>query len=81
MPVEIAAVRGERFPHGKPGAARYADERTTVTLGPGAKRTVTIACAFQPQRVVIDPDVTILMLERQKAEYRLKADDGKVALR
>ena len=83
MPVEIAAVRGERFPHGKPGAKPrpYVDARTTVTLGPGEKRMVTIACAFDPQRVVIDPDVTVLMLERQKAEYKLKADDDKVALR
>jgi len=81
MPVEIAAARGERFPHDKHGAKAYDDARATVTLGPGDRRTVTIACAFEPEKVVVDPDVTVLMLERQKAEYRLAAGSGKVAMR
>jgi hypothetical protein len=42
---------------------------------------VIIACAFEPQRVVVDPDVTVLMLERQKAEVKLKSDGGKLAVR
>jgi hypothetical protein len=81
MPVEIAAARGERFPHGKRGAERYADERTLITLGPLGARTVTIACAFEPQRLVVDPDVTVLMLERQKAEVKLRKATGTVAMR
>jgi hypothetical protein len=81
MPVEIAAVRGERFPHAKKTAERYADARSTITLGPKQTKTVTIACAFDPQKVVVDPDVTVLMLERQKAELKLKTGTEKVALR
>ncbi|HXS82778.1 MAG TPA: ABC transporter permease subunit [Methylomirabilota bacterium] len=81
MPVEIAAARGERFPHEKPHAERYEDARTAITLGPKQSKTVTIACAFDPQRVVVDPDVTVLMLERQKAEVKLKTGAEKVAMR
>ena len=81
MPVEIAATRGERFPHDKKDAERYADARSTITLGPKETKTVTIACTFEPQKVVVDPDVTVLMLERQKAEVKLKAGSEKVAMR
>jgi ABC-type transport system involved in multi-copper enzyme maturation permease subunit len=81
MPVEIAAARGERFPHEKKNAERYADARATITLGPKESKTVTIACAFEPERVLVDPDVTVLMLERQKAEVKLKTGSEKVAMR
>ena len=36
----------------------------------------TIACGFEPQRLVVDPDVTVLMLERQKAEMKLVVKQG-----
>ena len=81
MPVEIAGARGVRFPHEQKKAERYADARTRVTLGPHETKTVTIACAFEPERVVVDPDVTVLMLERQKAEVKLKTGAEKLALR
>jgi aminopeptidase N len=72
LPVEVAAARGERFPRGRGDAGRYRDARTTVTLGAGESRAVAIECPFEPQRLVVDPDVTVLMLERQKAEVRLR---------
>jgi len=81
MAVEIAATRGERFPHDKKDAERYADARSTITLGPKETKTVTIACTFEPEKVVVDPDVTVLMLERQKAEVKLKAGSEKLAAR
>src|SRR5262245_31578592 len=81
MPVEIAAVRGERFPHDKKDAKHYDDARSTLTLGPKETKTVTIACAFEPEKVLVDPDITVLMLERQKAEVKLKTGSEKIALR
>jgi ABC-type transport system involved in multi-copper enzyme maturation permease subunit len=72
MPIEVAAARGDRFPHDKRNAERYADARGSLTLGPNQSKTVSIACAFEPERVVVDPDVTVLMLERQKAEVKVK---------
>src|SRR5262249_29180061 len=73
VPVEIAATRGERFPKAPDAKNAWHDARGTLVLGPGEEKPVTIPCAFEPQKLVVDPDVTVLMLERQKAEQKLKA--------
>ncbi|HEY4591605.1 MAG TPA: hypothetical protein VIJ61_04310, partial [Thermoanaerobaculia bacterium] len=71
MPVEVAAVRGDRFTQqGKP-APGYRDARRTVTLGKGEEATVEIPCAFQPDRVLVDPDVKVLQLRRKAAVVKL----------
>jgi hypothetical protein len=71
MPVEVAAARGERFTaKGKPGPG-YRDARKTVTLGAGEERTVEITAAFQPERVLVDPDVKVLQLRRKAAVVKL----------
>jgi ABC-2 type transport system permease protein len=70
MPVELAAARGDRRDkEGKP-AADYHDTRVTVTVPPGESRAVSIACPFEPDRVVVDPDVKVLQLNRNKALRR-----------
>ncbi len=67
MPVEVAAVHGDRFTDkGKPKAG-YRDARITVTLGAGEAKTVAIACAFKPDKIVVDPDVQVLQLRRKAA--------------
>jgi ABC-2 type transport system permease protein len=67
MPVEVAAVRGERFTEeGKP-VAGYQDARTRVVLGAGEEKEVRIACPFSPEKVVVDPDVRVLQLRRKNA--------------
>ena len=71
MPVELAAVRGERFDDkGKPRPG-YRDVRTRIILGPGEARQVEIVCAFEPERVVADPDVQVLQLRRKRAVVEL----------
>jgi ABC-2 type transport system permease protein len=71
MPVEVAAIRGERFAKkGKPAAA-YLEARSTVTLAAGEERTVEIPCSFQPERVIVDPDVRVLQLRRKAAVAKL----------
>jgi len=65
MPVDLAAVQGERF---KPG---YRDARQTVVLGAGEEKTVEIPCSFRPEKVVADPDVQVLQLRRKAAVARL----------
>jgi hypothetical protein len=71
MPVEVAAVRGNRFTKpGKPDPA-YRDARVTVLLGKGEERTVEIPCSFSPERVVVDPDVKVLQLRRKAAVVKL----------
>lgn len=71
MPVEVAAVSGERFTDkGKPRPG-YNDARRTVVLGAGEERTVEIDCFFRPERIVVDPDVKVLQLRRKAAVARL----------
>jgi hypothetical protein len=72
MPVDVAAERGDRFPHGKAvRATPYADARTTVTLAAGQELAVRIPCRFKPEKLVVDPDVHVLQLERKKATVAL----------
>ncbi len=82
MPVEIGATRGERFPKERTKENAYEDARATLTLAAGESGTVAIRCAFRPEKLVVDPDVTVLMLERQKAERKLPAprDATKLAM-
>ncbi len=72
MPVVVAAARGERFTEeGKPKPG-YRDARTpAVLLGAGEEKEVRIACAFEPERVLVDPDVRVLQLRRKTAVAEL----------
>lgn len=73
MPVEIAAVAGDRWNEPDTTGAEYTanpdykDARSTVTLGAGESKSVTIHCAFDPEKVVVDPDVRVLQLKRKHA--------------
>jgi aminopeptidase N len=72
MPVEVAAVRGKRFPGEDDGDAEpWREARETVVLGAGESAEFTLACDFEPEELVVDPDVTVLMLDRKKAVARL----------
>jgi ABC-type transport system involved in multi-copper enzyme maturation permease subunit len=73
MPVEIAATTGERW--NKPDSTdgdyvanpEYQDARDIVTLGAGESKSLTIHCDFDPEKVVVDPDVRVLQLKRKHA--------------
>ena len=71
MPVQVAAVTGERFDEkgvAKPG---YREARGSVMLGKGESKEVRIRCPFRPERVVVDPDVQVLQLRRNTAVAKL----------
>ena len=82
MPVEIAAAAGERWAKAPANAPKnskdsgrrlserspsYREAREAVTLGAGESKTLTIHCAFAPDKVVVDPDVRVLQLKRKQA--------------
>jgi hypothetical protein len=75
MPVEVAATRGARWQKPSAGAKDpvytqrddYRDAREMVIIGSGESREVTIRCDFEPENVVVDPDVRILQLKRKQA--------------
>jgi hypothetical protein len=70
MPLEVGVVRGERFPDDttKSKAKPYGQAVALTTLGPKEKATVTIRSPFEPEKVVVDPDVKVLQLRRKLAE-------------
>jgi ABC-2 type transport system permease protein len=67
MPVEVAAVAGERFAKDGSASPDYREARVTVEPGAGEERDVAIACGFKPERVVVDPDALVLQLRRKAA--------------
>jgi hypothetical protein len=73
MPLEIAAVVGERFPDStaKKKAEPYQAVVESLTLGSKDKHTITIRSPFKPEKVVVDPNVRVLQLRRQSAEAKL----------
>ncbi|HLN30950.1 MAG TPA: ABC transporter permease subunit [Gemmataceae bacterium] len=70
MPVEIAALAGERFEEDGSASTQYRDARTSVLLGAGAGKNVTIRCDFKPDRVLVDPDALVFQLRRKVAGKR-----------
>ena len=77
MPVEIAAVSGKRFPdedeareEGVAPPEPYRETRGALLLGPGEKLEITLRGDFEPERVIVDPDVLVLQLERAHAVHR-----------
>ncbi|PTL83475.1 M1 family aminopeptidase [Vitiosangium sp. GDMCC 1.1324] len=80
MPVEVAAVRGERFVEQKDKEATgapagqspdYHDARARTVLGPKEKAQLTVRSDFEPERLVVDPDVRVLQLRREQAVLKL----------
>jgi len=70
MPVEVAAVKGERFDEDGKVKEDYREARARVTLAAGEERAVEIACDFEPDRVLMDPDALVLQLNRNLAVAR-----------
>ena len=71
FPVEVAATLGERFDGEGKASPEYKDARTRVVLGAGESKLVRIRCPFEPERVVVDPDVKVLQLQRRAAAAQL----------
>ena len=70
MPVEVAAAKGERMDEKGGAVEEYRDARQVLALGPGQEKAVVIECPFEPDRVLVDPDVRVLQLKRNKAARR-----------
>jgi ABC-2 type transport system permease protein len=75
MPVEIAAVVGERFPEdtgakAKPGTP-YQAQATPITLGAKERQSVSIRTTFKPEKLVVDPNIRVMQLRRESAEAKL----------
>jgi ABC-2 type transport system permease protein len=71
FPVTVAATRGERYDETGKASPDYRDARATVVLGAGQSQVIRIRCPFEPGRIVVDPDVEVLQLQRRAASARL----------
>ncbi len=70
MTVDVAVTVGEPFDEEGEALGAYREVRTTLTLGTGEERVVTIRSDFEPERIVVDPDVTVLQLRREEAAHK-----------
>jgi ABC-type transport system involved in multi-copper enzyme maturation permease subunit len=75
MPIEVAAITGERFPSDSTKKAKpttpYQAVADSMTLGSKEKRAISIRTSFKPEKIVVDPSVRVLQLRRQSAEAKL----------
>ena len=75
MSVEVAATAGGRWANEDEGGSRsvvaedYRDARTELELGAGESVGFMIRAGFEPERVVVDPDVMVLQLGRSAADF------------
>ena len=75
MRVEVGAVAGERWSDegddgdGSVVAEGYRDARAVVEVGAGEAVEFVIRAGFEPERVVIDPDVLVMQLGRGAAVF------------
>ena len=78
MRVEVAATTGERWSDEGDDASRtvvaegYRDARTEVELDRGESAEFVIRADFDPERVVVDPDVMVLQSRRENAVFDLE---------
>lgn len=68
MPIEVAAASEDRLDGSGALVKGYLDARARIVLGPGESKAIAIRCAFPPKRLVVDPDVRVLQLRREKAQ-------------
>ncbi len=74
MDVEVAALRGARFPDEDEEATEpYEEARTTVRLAAGESQQLEIRTAFEPERLLVDPDALVLQVFRDRAVLELDA--------
>ena len=78
MRVVVAATAGYRWADEDGGGGRsvvsedYRDARTEVVPGAGESVEFLIRAGFEPNRVVVDPDMMVLQLSRNTAGYRFE---------
>ncbi len=62
--VDVAAARGERFGDETAAGIGYRRKVTTVRLQPDVPTSVLLKLEFEPDRLIVDPDVRVLQRNR-----------------
>jgi hypothetical protein len=71
VPVEVAVTAGERYDEEGEESPGWNAAGRTVTLAAGESTPLEIRADFEPEKIVVDPDVKVLMLKRKSAEGSL----------
>ena len=66
MPVEVAAIKGNRFIE----PDKFKKSSLTITLGEGESKDILILCDFEPERLVVDPELQVFQLQRKATSFR-----------
>lgn len=68
MPIEVGAIRGDQFDP----KSKY--ERASIHVNPAGDQEIEIVIrsTFEPERLVVDPDLNVLQLQRNGATYRFR---------
>ena len=75
MTIDVAAAANERWSDAGDAGTRtvvspsYRDARTSVELDAGGSAGFEIEAGFEPERVLVDPDVLVLQLRREAAVF------------
>jgi hypothetical protein len=71
MPLEICTAVNDRFADDVTNDVNpeYQDARTDVVLGADEEVEFKIESEFEPDRVLVDPDVKVLQLRRKRAVH------------
>ncbi len=69
MAVTVAAAIGEPYDKDSKPIDGYQVAGTTVRIPPGDAVPVRIECPFEPDRIVVDPDIRVMQLRRKFAVH------------
>lgn len=67
--IEVAATRRERFAE----EDTYSEKRITIKAPPNDPQPISLTVDFAPERLIVDPDALVLMLNRTRAVAALNA--------
>jgi ABC-2 type transport system permease protein len=70
MSVDVAVTSGDPFDEEGNPVQDFREARTTVTLGAGGAQTITLRSDFDPDRIVVDPDVQVFQFHRERAVHK-----------
>jgi ABC-2 type transport system permease protein len=69
--VDVAIEKGVRFQEDKASERNFLQAKTQVVVEPGKDVPFSLEADFEPQRVVVDPDVMVLQLGRKGTVKKL----------
>ncbi len=72
MRIEVIVTDGDIEPEDDSDVpVTYQSESTTVSPAPGESIPITLICKFEPDQIIIDPEIKVLQLQRKHATVKI----------